>query len=726
MFIPRETMDHATKPTGFDQKGHVLFWSIGVLASILPYFLFYYDFQFSWFQKSGHFADNLIITIRHSLIGMTLGGWAWLLLCRNHPIKIIPRWANRESPINWIWFFFSVAVYSTHNILLLTTQSFGGLELFAIALGRFFTAAIVISLIWAAAFLASSASPRKLRYVPWFIPACIPGFLAIDVLVILFWNNSLLTALNKLDEQGSLNFSRQLAAGGFDYSFFTLACVLVGAFILFGLLIYFAHRLSLIKMIKVTPKKAALFLMLTWALLFTEKATGFLWKNRHALRLEERLFQVHLTPIEPDPGVASFAASFKPPSVPEVGPGATNTPDIIFIMIESLRADAIDPAHSPFLAKFRDEESQSLGKTWAASNATHLSWFSTFNGQLPNYWVVSNDAANETGKLAPPPWISLLEANNYRREVRGVCDFQYGGMSATNFGLPYLLDVQVDAPVDGEFYQVPQPERELEIIAQSKKSLQTHTGQPHFQFIALDAPHFGYEWHPDFTPPYSEYDPAAKFNAFPSESDIRRVKNRYLNAIAWVDSLVEDYLNFLKEQNRYDDAIIIISGDHGEEFQEHGSWFHCSTLHPEQTSVPIMIKWPEGTYAPPQPSTSHLDLLPSLMDFMGCPTEEIEKLPGYSVLRGRDPEPTKICVTSFCGINGVSMVWRRKGYEATFRWDNPWASKLPELIYLSDITGPDGSLDLEEAEEWNTALHDLFPDAFERYFTRFEFIPGED
>ena len=720
-------MNFPHRPSGFDQKGHVLFWSIGVAASILPYFLFFYGSALtpSWFQKSGHFADNLAVTIKHCLIGMTLGGWAWLILCRNNPRKIIPRWVNQETHLNWIWFFFSVAVYATHNILLLSTQPFSGLEFLAIATGRVFTACIVISLIWAAAFLAASASPRKLRYVPWFIPACIPGFLAIDVLVILFWNNSLLTALNKLDEQGSLNFARQLAAGGLDFSALTLFLVLMGAFTLFGLLIHFSHRLSLIKAIKVTPKRAALFLVIAWAFLFVEKATGYLWKNRSALRLEEHLFQVHLTPIEPPPGVATYAASFKKASVPEHMPRGPMRPDIIFIMIESVRADAIDPAHSPFLARFRDEECQPLGQTWAASNATHLSWFSIFNGDLPNRWTFQNEAAIENGSLPASPWIRLLEANRYRREVRGVCDFQYNGMSTTNFGVPPLLDVEVHAPVDGEFYQVPQPERELAIIAQSKESLRTHRDQPHFQFIGLDAPHFGYDWHPDFEPPYHEYDPAAKFNAFPSQADIRRVRNRYLNALAWADSLVADYLQFLKDEGRYDDALIIVTGDHGEEFQEHGSWFHCSTLHPEQTAVPIMIKWPAGTEAPAQETASHLDLLPTLFDYMGVSHQDLGTLPGRSLLIEPEEPRTQILITSFCGINGISMAWRRNGHLATFRWKNPWASELPDQIHLDDIIGPEGSLDLGKASDWDKALRDHFPDAFERYFTHFDFIPAD-
>ena len=128
---------------------------------------------------------------------------------------------------------------------------------------------------------------------------------------------------------------------------------------------------------------------------------------------------------------------------------------------------------------------------------------------------------------------------------------------------------------------------------------------------------------------------------------------------------------------RYDDAIIIVTGDHGEEFQENGSWFHCSSVEPEQTAVPLMIKWPKGTEAPDQISASHLDVLPSLLDYLGYPESTFSSLPGHSLLKTRDEEATQINITSYCGIMGIAMAWHRGDYTATFRWDNPWAPNSP-------------------------------------------------
>ena len=720
-------MSPKTQPLGFDQKGHFLFWSVGIGVTLFPYLLFFYSPSFcpSWLHRSGHFADNLSIFIRRCFVGITLSGWIWLLLCRNPPGRMISSWANRKTSLNWVWYFLSITAYTTHNVLIVSTQALSGVEFFAVASGRFLTALIVISLIWASAYLASGVSPRRLRLIPWFVPACVPGFLMIDIVIILFWNNSLLVALNKLDEQGSLNFGRQLAAGGFDLGAQGLFAVLIGVFGLLLLLFHSAHRLSLLKLVRVTPKQVVVLLIAAWSLLLIEKASGYLWKDRRVLRLEEHLFQIHLTPIEPTRGVATYSVSFKPSREPEVMPISHSKPDIIFVMIESLRGDAIAPNHSPFLAKFRDEECQSIETTWSASNATHLSWYSIFNGELPNYWGVSNTSANESGQLPASPWIRLLKANDYRLEARGVCDFHYNGMSATNFGLPHLLDVQLHAPVEGDFHKIAQPRREREIIAQSKFSLGAHHARPHFQFLALDAPHFSYEWDPDFHPPYSEYDSPPKFDPYPSGSDIQRIRNRYHNAVSWVDHLLEDYFSFLKKENRYDDALIIVTGDHGEEFHEHGAWFHCSTVYPEQTAVPILIKWPKGIRAPARHSASHLDLLPSVMDLLGATPEDRADLHGQSLLKESVEEPTQIVVTSFCGIGGICMAWHRDGHTATFRWDNPWSDSFPDTVYLDDIVGPKGTLGLDQPSEWNESLRRIFPDAFERYFSHFNLIASE-
>ena len=62
-------------------RGHYIFVIGGLAVAVIPYLAFFLnsDLRASWILDSGHFADNLAIAIRHALVGITLGGWLWLL-----------------------------------------------------------------------------------------------------------------------------------------------------------------------------------------------------------------------------------------------------------------------------------------------------------------------------------------------------------------------------------------------------------------------------------------------------------------------------------------------------------------------------------------------------------------------------------------------------------------------------------------------------------------------
>lgn len=701
---------------------HLIFWLGGLMCALIPYFLplLNPDWRAPWILPAGHFADNIIIGTRNLLLGATFGGWLGLIFSRQQAFREFRAWWKKPRTLNWIWFLLTIAIYFGQNYLLLTTFPLTGGEFASAAAGRFLTVLTVVSSFWFLTIAASSASPPRLKKLPWIVPALFPAIIAADAFGIILWKTPIRLTLNRLDESGSINLARELVAGGIGLPPAAVIALIIGGALGICGIFHLLTRVSA----KFPWRHGALTLLLltifSWLGLNVEKGTGFLWKSRNALHQEYATYSVHLSPFTPPKGLVTYDVIFAPDQVELAPPNRPEKPDIFLIVIESTRSKSVTAETAPFLTTEFAPDCQELGTTWSTSNATHLSWYSLFHGGYPFHWREASDNYEKTKELPAAPWFKALEDLGYRSEVRAVCDFSYAVMGPSNLGAPHVVDLLKQVDDDTPFFEKTIPEREIENFKEVRDSLLVAPSSGNFQMIALDSPHFPYEWSPDFVAPFENYDPDPLFQAYPNAEDVQRVKNRYWNAIAWTDHQIGEFVGFLKEQNRYDNALIIITADHGEEFQENGSWFHCSSLEPEQTAVPIFIKWPKGTDAPAQPSASHLDLLPSLLDFLGQPPTSFAHLPGRSLLKKPKSLPTQLTLTSFCGVHGVAMAWHRGEYTATFRWDNPWSIRPPETIYLDDITGPDGSLDLRGSDEWQIALKTHFPDAVPKFFTRFE------
>jgi arylsulfatase A-like enzyme len=96
------------------------------------------------------------------------------------------------------------------------------------------------------------------------------------------------------------------------------------------------------------------------------------------------------------------------------------------------------------------------------------------------------------------------------------------------------------------------------------------------------------------------------------------VKRLYDAEILSFDSAFGDFISFLKSGGLYDNAVLILLSDHGEEFLEHGSWCHSTNLYNEQTRIPLIIKFPHQAFKGKkiESNVSLLDVLPTLMDYL--------------------------------------------------------------------------------------------------------------
>lgn len=94
----------------------------------------------------------------------------------------------------------------------------------------------------------------------------------------------------------------------------------------------------------------------------------------------------------------------------------------------------------------------------------------------------------------------------------------------------------------------------------------------------------------------------------------------YTTAVRYVDQQVGRLITWLKDHGRYDDTLIVITADHGEEFGEHGVYRdHWSTYDGTQR-IPLIIKPPAGSASSTgrrDQLVTNVDIAPTLADYAG-------------------------------------------------------------------------------------------------------------
>jgi arylsulfatase A-like enzyme len=62
--------------------------------------------------------------------------------------------------------------------------------------------------------------------------------------------------------------------------------------------------------------------------------------------------------------------------------------------------------------------------------------------------------------------------------------------------------------------------------------------------------------------------------------------------VRYVDRSVGEFLEFLRAERLYDEALIVLSSDHGESLGERGLWTHGRSLYEPEVRVPLIVKMP--------------------------------------------------------------------------------------------------------------------------------------
>lgn len=101
------------------------------------------------------------------------------------------------------------------------------------------------------------------------------------------------------------------------------------------------------------------------------------------------------------------------------------------------------------------------------------------------------------------------------------------------------------------------------------------------------------------------------------ERDLAHVRALYDAEVHWVDRHVGEVLGRLRELGLWERTIVVLLSDHGDEFFEHGSIGHRSTLYPELAAIPLIVRVPGLAPSRVADSVRIYDVAPTLLDSLG-------------------------------------------------------------------------------------------------------------
>lgn len=147
--------------------------------------------------------------------------------------------------------------------------------------------------------------------------------------------------------------------------------------------------------------------------------------------------------------------------------------------------------------------------------------------------------------------------------------------------------------------------------------LDEHESERFFLFL-----HY-YDPHDPYRPPYPH--------------DVAFADDPYAGEINYTDKCVGEVIDRLKALDLYDDSLVIIAGDHGESFGEHGEVKHGYFVYHTTTHVPLLIKLPHQTQARRvAQKVSLIDIVPTILSLLQLPIpDELQGHDLMPLLRGQ-------------------------------------------------------------------------------------------
>ena len=292
-------------------------------------------------------------------------------------------------------------------------------------------------------------------------------------------------------------------------------------------------------------------------------------------------------------------------------PPSGRPPNMVFIMLESWRWDAMDAELTPNIYALA-ERSAVFTNHLSSGNQTTCGIFGLFYGLHATYWpaVKANSVA-----LDNPVLMDVMKDCGYSCSVFARSKFERHKIRDTMFrGMPLFEAFRGGVVQDHDV--------ELNDLAKAFITENADEGLPFMLYAFYKSSHFNY----CYPARYRIHRPSRNMRmAFvDADTDPTPYLNDYRNGVHYCDALVGDLLRTLEETGQMENTVIVVTTDHGEAFNDthDNTWGHGSTYTQYQTRVPLILHLPGRAPETVTRRTAHIDLVPTLMEeVFGCTSE---------------------------------------------------------------------------------------------------------
>jgi len=236
------------------------------------------------------------------------------------------------------------------------------------------------------------------------------------------------------------------------------------------------------------------------------------------------------------------------------------------------------------------------------------------------------EAQSAQNTVSPEPLLSDSVRGKLNRSIRNFAAALGLSRLYNELYFQYCMRIAVSVDALRKF-----PAADL-LVEQAQSWLASVGQRPFFLWLHLMDPHSPYyppnEAFRELTGRDIEPGRARYLNAHWVRSDLTpsglrgkqdEVVQLYDAGIRWADCQIARLVDSLRQTHLWDDCVLALTADHGEEFLEHGGCYHAPVrLSEEIVRVPLLVRVPgERVAKVPASPMSHLHLAPTLLDILG-------------------------------------------------------------------------------------------------------------